>query len=87
MFGLDRATRTDLLGGNPDENAHIIRSVLAGKKGAARDVVLMNAGAAIYVGGRATTLADGIRLAAGSIDSGKAYEKLDALITATRGAA
>ena len=47
----------------------------------------MNAGAAIYVGGRAGTLAEGIRLAAGSIDSGKAKGKLDALVTATRGAA
>jgi anthranilate phosphoribosyltransferase len=87
QFGLARATRTDIRGGNPEENAHIVRAVLAGKKGAARDVVLMNAGAAIYVGGRAGTLADGIRLAAGSIDSGKAQEKLDALINATRGAA
>jgi anthranilate phosphoribosyltransferase len=87
QFGFARATKADLLGGSPDENARIIRSVLAGKKGAARDVVLMNAGAAIYVGGRAGTLAEGIRLAAGSIDSGKAREKLDALITATQGAA
>jgi len=87
QFGFNRATRTDLLGGDPDENACIIRAVLAGKKGAARDVVLMNAGAAIYVGGRAGTLAEGIQLAGVSIDSGKAQEKLDALITATRGAA
>ena len=85
MFGFTRAARTDLLGGDPEENARIIRAILAGKKGAARDVVLMNAGAAIYVGGRAGTLAEGIRLSAGSIDSGKAQEKLDALITATRG--
>jgi anthranilate phosphoribosyltransferase len=87
MFGLARAAPADLLGGDPEENACILRHVLAGKKGAARDIVLMNAGAAIYVGGRARTLAEGIRLAAGSIDSGKAKEKLDALISATRGAA
>jgi anthranilate phosphoribosyltransferase len=87
QFGFARAALTDLSGGDPEENARIIRAVLAGKKGAARDVVLMNAGAAIYVGGRAGTLAEGIRLAAGSIDSGKAQEKLDALVTATRGAA
>ncbi|MGB8220387.1 MAG: anthranilate phosphoribosyltransferase [Methanoregula sp.] len=87
QFGLARAARVDILGGDPDENARIIRSVLAGKKGAARNVVLMNAGAAIYVGGRAGTLAEGIRLAAGSIDSGKANGKLDALVTATQGAA
>jgi anthranilate phosphoribosyltransferase (EC 2.4.2.18) len=60
------------------------RNVLAGKKGAARDIVLMNAGAAIYVGGRAATLAEGIRLAADSIDSGRAAQKLDALVAATR---
>jgi anthranilate phosphoribosyltransferase len=87
QFGLARAARAELLGGDPEENARIIRSVFAGKKGAARDIVLMNAGAAIYVGGRAGTLAEGIRLAAGSIDSGKANRKLDALVTATRGAA
>jgi anthranilate phosphoribosyltransferase len=87
QFGLARAAPAELLGGDPEENARIIRAVLAGKKGAARDVVLMNAGAAIYVGGRAGTLAEGIRLAAVSIDSGKANGKLDALITATRSAA
>ncbi len=87
QFGLARAAPADLTGGDPEENARILRSVLAGKKGATRDVVLMNAGAAIYVGGRAGTLAEGIRLAAGSIDSGKAKGKLDALVTATRGAA
>jgi len=87
QFGFARAAPADLTGGDPEENARILRSVLAGKKGATRDVVLMNAGAAIYVGGRAGTLAEGIRLAAGSIDSGKAKGKLDALITATRGAA
>ncbi|MFZ1897328.1 anthranilate phosphoribosyltransferase [Methanoregula sp.] len=87
QFGFARAARTDILGGDPYENARIILSVLAGRKGAARDIVLMNAGAAIYVGGRAGTLAEGIHLAASSIDSGKAQGKLDALVTATRGAA
>jgi anthranilate phosphoribosyltransferase len=87
QFGFTRGARADILGGDPVENARIVRAVLAGKKGAARDVVLMNAGAAIYIGGRAGTLAEGIRLAAGSIDSGKAQEKLDALIAATRSAA
>ena len=73
-------------GGSPEENARIIRAILAGEKGPARDIVLMNAGAAIYVGGRAATIAEGIRYAAESIDSGKAKGKLDALIHATRGA-
>ena len=84
QFGLARAAPSDLLGGDPDENARIVRAVLAGKKGAARDIVLMNAGAAIYVGGRAATLAEGVRLAADSIDSGRAAQKLDALVAATR---
>ena len=87
MFGLARAGPADLLGGDPEENARIVREVLAGKRGAARDIVLMNAGAAIYVGGRAATLAEGIRLAADAIDSGRAAKKLDALVAATRGAA
>ena len=87
QFGFLRAVPGDLLGGGPEENARIVRAVLAGEKGARRDIVLMNAGAAIYVGGRAATLADGIRLAAESIDSGRAAQKLDALVAATRGAA
>jgi len=87
QFGFARAAPADLIGGDPEENARIVRAVLAGKPGAARDIVLMNAGAAIYVGGRAKTLAEGIRLAADSIDSGRAAGKLDALVAATRGAA
>jgi anthranilate phosphoribosyltransferase len=84
MFGLTRAAPADLAGAGPEENARIIRTVLYGTPGPARDIVLMNAGAAIYVGGRAATLAEGIRLAAKSIDSGNAREKLDALVRATR---
>jgi anthranilate phosphoribosyltransferase len=87
QFGFSRAAPGDLLGSGPEENARIVRDILAGEKGARRDVVLMNAGAAIYVGGRAKTLAEGIRLAADSIDSGRAAGKLDALVAATRGAA
>jgi len=87
IFGLARAVPDELAGGTPEENARIIRAVLAGTAGPARDIVLMNAGAAIYVGGRAGTLAQGIRFAAKSIDSGSAAQKLDALVTATRGAA
>ena len=86
MFGLARAAPANLLGGDPEENARILCEILTGKKGAARDIVLMNAGAAIYVGGRALNLAEGVRLAAASIDTGHAQEKLDALIRATGGA-
>jgi anthranilate phosphoribosyltransferase len=86
QFGFTRAAPGDLLGGDPEKNARIIRAILDGAPGPARDIVLMNAGAAIYVGGRAATLAKGIRLATESIDSGKAAGKLAALVTATRGA-
>ena len=84
MFGLCPCRTGRSLGREaPEENARILREILTGKKGAARDIVLMNAGAAIYVGGRALNLAEGVRLAAASIDSGHAQEKLDALIRAT----
>ncbi len=86
MFGFTRGAPADLLGDGPEENAGIIRTILAGKKGPARDIVLMNAGAAIYIGGRAATLAEGIRQAAASIDAGHAQKKLDELIHATRSA-
>ncbi len=85
-FGFVRASRSDLRGGEAPENARILREVLQGEKGAARDIVLMNAGAAVYVGGRAQTIQEGCILAAHSIDSGAALAKLDALIKATRGA-
>jgi anthranilate phosphoribosyltransferase len=85
-FGIAPATPADITGGDADCNARIIRDLLDGERGAARDIVLMNAGAAIYVGGEAADLHEGIRLAAVSIDSGSARARLDALIGATRGA-
>ena len=86
-YGIASAQLADLAGGDAQQNARIIRDILRGEKGAARDIVLMNAGAAIYVGGLAQDLHEGIRLAAISIDSGKASARLDALVDATRGAA
>lgn len=86
-FGIAPAGISDLRGGSPRENARIIREILAGERGACRDIVLMNAGAAIYIGGQAKDLREGIGLAAQSIDSGNARARLDALIEATRGAA
>ncbi len=86
-FGISSAALTDIRGGGPDENARIIRDVLAGERGAHRDIVLMNAGAAIYIGGRAEDLHEGITRAARSIDSGSARECLDALVAATQEAA
>jgi anthranilate phosphoribosyltransferase len=84
-FGISPARLADIAGGDADENARIVREVLQGEKGAARDIVLMNAGAAIYIGGLARDLHEGIRLAAISIDSGNASARLDALVDAGRG--
>lgn len=79
-FGFKRCTKDDLKGGTPEENAKITREILGGAKGHKRNAVLMNAGAALYIGGKAETLKDGIALAAKIIDSGKALETLDKLI-------
>ena len=80
QFGLNRCTKEDLKGGTPEENAKITRAVLSGEKGAKRDAVLMNAGASLYIGGKADSMQDGIKLAAEIIDSGKALEVLDKLV-------
>lgn len=79
-IGFERCTKDDLKGGTPEENAKITREILGGAKGHKRNAVLMNAGAALYIGGKAETLKDGIALAAEIIDSGKALETLDKLI-------
>ncbi|MBR6443710.1 MAG: anthranilate phosphoribosyltransferase [Clostridia bacterium] len=80
QFGLQRCTKQDLVGGSPAENAEITKAILAGEKGPKRDAVLMNAGAALYIGGKAESMAEGIKLAAELIDSGKAMETLEKLI-------
>ena len=80
QFGLKRCAKEALEGGTPEENAEITRRILKGEKGSRRDAVLMNAGAALYIGGKADSMEDGIRLAAELIDSGKAYEKLEQFI-------
>ncbi len=79
-FGFARCEKADLVGGTPEENAEITRSILRGEKGPKRNAVLMNAGAALYIGGKAETLKDGVALAANLIDSGKALETLSRLI-------
>lgn len=79
-FGFERCTKEDLKGGTPEENAKITREILGGAKGHKRNAVLMNAGAALCIGGKAETIKDGIALAADIIDSGKALEVLDRLI-------
>lgn len=78
-FGLGRARMEDLCGGDAGTNAATARSVLSGRKGPARDVVLLNSAAAIYVCGQAGSMAAGLKLAAESIDSGAALDKLERL--------
>lgn len=79
-FGFIRCQKTDLEGGTPEENAIITRAILGGAKGPKRDTVLLNAGAGLYIGGKAETLAEGVTLAAELIDSGAAMCKLEAFI-------
>ena len=79
-FGFERCTKEDLKGGAPAENAQITRDILNGQKGHKRNAVLMNAGAALYIGGKAESMKDGVKLAAGLIDSGKATETLNKLV-------
>lgn len=76
QFGFERCTKADLAGGTPEENAQITRAILNGEKGHKRNAVLMNAGAALYVGGKAESMEEGVKLAAELIDSGKAAETL-----------
>ena len=79
-FGLSRASIQDLRGGDREENAGIIRAVLAGESGPRRDIVVMNASAALVVGGKARDFKEGVALAAQSIDSGAAEAKLSGLV-------
>jgi anthranilate phosphoribosyltransferase len=79
-FGLPKASAADLQGGDAAENAAIVRHILEGTTGAARDVVLFNAGAALMVAGRAGSVREGIAQAAAAIDSGAAKATLDRMV-------
>lgn len=79
-FGMTRRTRSELVGGLPEENAAITRAILDGELGAKRDSVLLNAGASLYIAGKAATMTEGVKLAAQLIDSGKARATLDLFI-------
>lgn len=84
-LGTELCQKSDLVGGAPEENAAITRRILDGtERGPKRDAVLLNAGAALYVDGRAESLKDGASLAAELIDSGKALETLEAVKAASR---
>ena len=79
-LGLNRVSLDDLQGGEPVENAEIIKSILNGEKGPKRDIVLLNAAAGIVVGGQAATLKDGLESAKMSVDSGVALNILNQLV-------
>ena len=83
-FGMEIAGIEDIQGGDSDENAQIIKDILSGKKGAKRDIVLLNAGAAIYVGKKAESMGEGIEIARNIIDRGLALEKLQKFAELTR---
>ena len=85
--GLDLAQPVDLLGGDSEANANAIRDLLAGHKGAYRDIVLLNAAAALIVAGKAADLKAGAALGADAIDSGKAVKVLERLIAISNGRA
>lgn len=78
--GLSSFSNTLIKGGDVEENARILTSVLKGEKGVYRDTVLLNAGLGIYAGGRASTIIEGVERAKESIDSGRAYATLQALV-------
>ena len=83
-FGFKTCKKSELVGGSPAENATITTAILKGvEKGAKRNAVLMNAGAAIYIGGKAANMAEGINKAAELIDSGAAFRKLDEFVKAS----
>ena len=79
-FGMARCEKSDLLGGTPAENAAITRAILSGEKGHRRNAVLLNAGAGLYLNGKADSLAAGVQLAGELIDSGSAMATLQKVI-------
>ena len=79
-FGFERCTKDDLKGGDPAENAKITLAILNGEKGHKRNAVLLNAGASLYIGGKANSFGEGVALAGEIIDSGKALEVLTKFI-------
>lgn len=83
-FGITKAPANIINGGTPEENAEIIRQIFSGAKGAKRDVVVLNAAAALVAGEKAETLQEGVNLSQEIIDSGKALDKLKHLIEFTQ---
>jgi anthranilate phosphoribosyltransferase len=83
-LGLTLCKLPELVGGGPEENAVIARNILNGELGPKRDIVLLNSGACLCLGGKAENLPDGVKLAADTIDSGKALAKMNEFVTATQ---
>jgi anthranilate phosphoribosyltransferase len=81
---LDRAPADSIPGGNPAENADTVRRIFAGERGPARDLAVLNAGAAIYAGGGADSLAEGVRAAEEAIDRGAAADALERFVSRTQ---
>lgn len=81
-FGMTRCTKEELVGGTPQENAEITKEILAGKKGPARDAVVLNAAAALHVA-KEIPMQDAVKLAEELIDSGKAQKKLEEFVSLT----
>ena len=80
-LGLTLAKKEDIVGGTADENAIITKDILTGKEqGAKRDIVLLNAGAALYIAGKADSIENGVKMAEQLIDSGAAMKKLEEFI-------
>ena len=79
-FGFERCEKSDLAGGSPAENAAITRAILAGEKGHRRNAVLLNAGAGLYLNGKAESFQAGVELAGELIDSGRAMATLEKFI-------
>ncbi len=82
-FGFERCLKSELVGGSPKENASITRAILKGERGHKRNAVLLNAGASLYIGGKAKTMYEGVKMAGELIDSGKALNVLERLIEAS----
>jgi anthranilate phosphoribosyltransferase len=82
-FGMEKASKEDLVGGDAKENARITRAILAGEKGPKRNAVLLNSAAGLYVAGKVESLRDGVELAEEIIDSGKAQKQLERFIECT----
>jgi len=83
-FGFEKASMTEVKGGTPDENAKMLRCILDGERGAKRDIVVMNASAALVAGNRASDLKEGAHIAERVIDNGQAQAKLEELINFSR---